>query len=341
MAKEADQEEKTQDTIWFSDVVMRNRRDVFWRRNWNVHDITRFGVVLSMHLLGFCAPFYFTWPAFWLAAGLHLGDPIDWVSTHRCHHQFCDTERDPHSPIHGFWFSHIKWIFDTKTLSEKRGETSNVEDLEKQPFYRFLQATYYLHPFAFGIVLYALGGFPFLVLGMGVRVVYTYHATFLVGSVSHMRGNQPWNTGDQSKNNWWVALLSLGEGWHNNHHAFEYSARHGLEWWQLDLTWHVIRFFHVIGREVFWRRNWNAYDITNAGVFLSMHLLALCAPSYFTWHAFWVAAGLYLRGETSNVEDLEKQPFYMFIQATYLLHPIAFVVVLYAFGGFPFLAWEW
>ncbi|GMI82029.1 FATTY ACID DESATURASE B, fatty acid desaturase 5 [Hibiscus trionum] len=285
LAKEADQDGKSQGRIWFSDVVVQNRREAFWKRNWNALDITSAGVVLSMHLLALCAPFYFTWPAFWVAAGLYLvsglgitlgyhrnlchrsfklpkwleylfaycglqalqGDPIEWVSTHRWHHQFCETERDPHSPIHGFWFSHMNWIFDTKTLVEKRGEASNVGDLEKQPLYRFLKATYLLHPIACGAVLYALGGFPFLVWGMGVRIAISYHATWLVNSASHIWGKQTWNTGDLSKNNWLLGYLALGEGWHNNHHAFEYSARHGLEWWQLDLTWYVIRFLQIIG----------------------------------------------------------------------------------------------
>ncbi|GMI82028.1 FATTY ACID DESATURASE B, fatty acid desaturase 5 [Hibiscus trionum] len=285
VAKEADQEEKTQARIWFSDVVVQKRREAFWKRNWNVMDITKAGVVLSMHLLSLCAPFYFTWSAFWFTVGLTLisglgitlsyhrnlchrsfklpkwleylfaycgvqalqGDPIDWVSTHRCHHQFADSERDPHSPIHGFWFSYFNWMFDTKTIIEKRGGVSNVGDLEKQPYYRFLRATYFLHPIAFGVVLYSLGGFPFLVWGMGVRIVYSYHLTFLVNSVSHLWGKQTWNTRDQSKNNWWLGLLVFGDGWHNNHHAFEYSARHGLEWWEFDLTWYIIRFLQVVG----------------------------------------------------------------------------------------------
>ncbi|GMI91879.1 FATTY ACID DESATURASE B, fatty acid desaturase 5 [Hibiscus trionum] len=285
-AKEAEQEEKIRGgRIWLSDVVVRNRREVFWGRKWNALDITHAAAILSTHLLALCAPFYFTWPAFWVAFGLSVvsglgitlsyhknlchrsfkllkwleylfaycgvqaleGSPIFWVSTHRCHHKFTDTERDPHSPIQGFWFSHIGWAFDTKTVSEKCGSPSNVGDLEKQPFYRFLHSTYFLHPIATGVVLYALGGFPFLVWGMGARIVYVNHAAFLVNSVSHVWGKQAWNTGDLSRNNWWLALITLGEGWHNNHHAFEYSARHGLEWWQFDPTWYVIRFLQIVG----------------------------------------------------------------------------------------------
>ncbi|KAI3506331.1 hypothetical protein L1887_28688 [Cichorium endivia] len=82
---------------------------------------------------------------------------------------------------------------------------------------------------------------------MGVRLVLVYHLTFMVNSICHIWGNQAWNTGDLSKNNWWVALLVFGEGWHNNHHAFEYSARHGLEWWQIDVTWYIIRSLEAIG----------------------------------------------------------------------------------------------
>ncbi|XP_039004271.1 palmitoyl-monogalactosyldiacylglycerol delta-7 desaturase, chloroplastic-like isoform X2 [Hibiscus syriacus] len=233
VAKEADQEGKPQCRILLSDIVVQNRREVFWRTNWNALDIASAGIVLATHLLGLCAPFYFTWNAFWVAAGLYLvsglgitlsfhrnlshrsfklpkwleylfaycgvqalqGNPIDWVSTHRYHHQFCDSERDPHSPIEGFWFSHMNWLFDSKTVAEKRGESSNVGDLEKQPFYRFLQTTYLLHPIAFGVLLYALGGFPFLVWGMGVRIVWVYHITWLVNSASHVWGKQAWNTG--------------------------------------------------------------------------------------------------------------------------------------------------
>nr|KAJ0202599.1 hypothetical protein LSAT_V11C500242590 [Lactuca sativa] len=81
----------------------------------------------------------------------------------------------------------------------------------------------------------------------GVRTVWFSHITFFVNSVCHIWGNQAWNTGDLSKNNWWVGVLAFGEGWHNNHHAFEYSARHGLEWWQIDFTWYIIQFFETVG----------------------------------------------------------------------------------------------
>lgn len=271
--------------MW-SDVIVERPRNVFVGRKWSLLDIATVGVVVVMHLLALYGFFVFNWGAFLVAVGLYLatgllgiclsfhrnlshrsfklpkwleyfcaycgvlalqGNPIDWVSTHRYHHQYCDSERDPHSPVEGFWFSHMNWLFDHKAISERCGEGCNVADLEKQPFYRFIKNTYILHPLALGILLYAVGGFPLIVWGMGVRTVWVYHITWFVNSACHVWGSQTWNTGDLSRNNWWVAMLSFGEGWHNNHHAFEYSAQHGLEWWQVDLTWYTVRFLQAIG----------------------------------------------------------------------------------------------
>ncbi|XP_062089868.1 palmitoyl-monogalactosyldiacylglycerol delta-7 desaturase, chloroplastic-like [Humulus lupulus] len=272
--------------IILSDVVVKRPRRVFSGRKWNSMDMSTAGVVLAMHLLSLFAPFHCNWAAFWVAIALYIvtglfgitlsfhrnlshrsfklpksleylfaycgalalqGNPIDWVSTHRYHHQFCDSERDPHSPTEGFWFSHMSWLFDTNSVAQRCGGPTNVSELEKQTFYKFLQSTYIVHPIALGTLLYAFGGFPFLVWGMGVRVIWVYHITWLVNSACHVWGMQAWKTGDLSRNNWWVALLAFGEGWHNNHHAFEYSARHGLEWWQLDMTWYVVRLLQALG----------------------------------------------------------------------------------------------
>ncbi|OIT08750.1 PREDICTED: palmitoyl-monogalactosyldiacylglycerol delta-7 desaturase, chloroplastic-like [Nicotiana attenuata] len=272
--------------ILFSDVVVKRPRNVLFGRQWNSVDMGSAAVVVAMHLLCLLAPFNFNWAAVGIAFGLYVitgllgitlsfhrnlshrsfklpkwleyffaycgvqalqGNPIDWVSTHRYHHQFCDSDKDPHSPIEGFWFSHMSWMFDTDTIIERTGKPNNVGDLEKQPFYQFVRDTYVFHPVALAALLYAMGGFPYIVWAMGVRIVWVYHITWLVNSACHVWGKQAWNTGDLSRNNWWVALLAFGEGWHNNHHAFEYSARHGLEWWQLDMTWYVVRFLQAIG----------------------------------------------------------------------------------------------
>ncbi|XP_074278927.1 palmitoyl-monogalactosyldiacylglycerol delta-7 desaturase, chloroplastic-like [Silene latifolia] len=269
--------------IWLSNVEVRKPKV---KRKWHVKGVRRLIVMLMVHVLAMFAPFNFNWGAFWVAVVLHVltgmlgvtlsfhrnlthrscqlvkwleylfayfgclalqGDPIGWVRTHRYHHKFTDTKRDPHSPLEGFWYSHINWIFDTTVLAEKRCGSCIVKDLEIQKFYKFMRSTYLLHHIALGLLLYRLGGFPYVVWGMGVRTACSFHATFSVNSVCHVWGNQAWNTGDLSKNNWWVALLTGGEGWHNNHHAFEYSARHGLEWWQVDLTYYTIKLLEAIG----------------------------------------------------------------------------------------------
>jgi len=97
------------------------------------------------------------------------------------------------------------------------------------------------------VVLALLGGLPYVVWGFVIRMLVTMHMTWFVNSAVHIWGRQTYDTNDSSRNNWWVALLVFGDGWHNNHHAFEYSARHGLEWWQLDFSWLVIRSLQAVG----------------------------------------------------------------------------------------------
>ncbi|KAI7743864.1 hypothetical protein M8C21_030313, partial [Ambrosia artemisiifolia] len=207
--------------------------------------ITGIGVTLGYHRLlthrSFKLPKWLEY--FFTYCGCHAGqrDPIFWVSVHKNHHKYTDAERDPHSPHEGFWFSHIGWFHYNEYLALKCGEPgigeySNVPELKAQWFYRFLHDTYVWHTIALGALLYMLGGFPYLAWGMGVRTVLVNHVTFVVGSVCHLWGDRPWNTPDTSTNNGFMAMLTFGEGWHNNHHAFPTSARHGLEWWQLDVT---------------------------------------------------------------------------------------------------------
>ncbi|PWA65178.1 fatty acid desaturase family protein [Artemisia annua] len=272
--------------IFMSDVVVTREKSLFRGRKWNIEDVKTAIWVIFVHFLTLFAPFTFTWGAFWAAfvgyvlCGMlgvtlsyhrnlahhslklpkwleytfaYLGvqaaqrDPILWVSIHRSHHQYVESDKDPHSPTYGFWFSHIGWLFDSGYIVDMCKERKNVEDLKSQPFYRFIRKTYLWHIIAFAAVVQALGGFPYLVWVVGVRITFTYHLTFLVNSACHIWGNQAWNTGDLSKNNIWVALLTFGEGWHNNHHAFEYSARFGLEWWQIDLCWWFILFLEAMG----------------------------------------------------------------------------------------------
>ncbi|KAL5718631.1 hypothetical protein ACHQM5_011513 [Ranunculus cassubicifolius] len=209
------------------------------------------GVTLSYHRnlahKSFKLPKYLEYMFAYFAVHACQGDPIFWVSTHRYHHKVTDTVRDPHSPAEGIWFSHIGWIFDVNKIIQKGGNYKNVSDLTQQPYYKFLRKTVMLHPLILGIILYMVGGFPFIVWGMAVRIVMVYHITFSVNSICHIWGHQAWNTGDLSKNNWVLSVITFGESWHNNHHAFEYSARQGLEWWQIDVTWYVIKLLEYVG----------------------------------------------------------------------------------------------
>jgi len=183
------------------------------------------------------------------------GGPITWIATHRAHHAFSDTERDPHNSGRGFFWSHVGWLFRSNPARlSPAAEHRYAADLYADPVYRFLEATYVWWQVALGFALFALGGWSWLVWGVFVRLVFLYHATWLVNSASHLSGYRTYRGpgGDHSTNNWWVALLAWGEGWHNNHHAFPFSARHGLRWFELDATWWAISVLSLCGlaREV-------------------------------------------------------------------------------------------
>ena len=177
------------------------------------------------------------------------GHPIEWVSAHRYHHTQCDDVADPHSPYDGFFWSHMGWLFDSKT-NALLFDTSNCKDLKKDEFYVWLKKNYLAiisDALAIQIVFFLIGGFPAMIWGFAVRTVLQWHVTWCVNSVSHMWGRQMFKTGDLSMNNPLIGVLALGEGWHNNHHAFEDSCRHGLKWWQIDVTWYTIVLLEKLG----------------------------------------------------------------------------------------------
>jgi fatty-acid desaturase len=182
------------------------------------------------------------------------GGPLQWVAVHRVHHQHSDAEGDPHSPRDGVWWAHLLWWMPhVPALDEPRHYERYVADLVRDPVHRFLQRYHILVPLTLAGLLYWLGelwggvGVSWVVWGMFVRTALLYHATWLVNSATHLWGYRTYRTRDQSTNLWWVALLSLGEGWHNNHHAFPRSARHGLRWWELDPSYAGIRLLSLIG----------------------------------------------------------------------------------------------
>lgn len=186
------------------------------------------------------------------------GGPLWWVSHHRNHHRYSDDPGDVHSPRQrGFWYAHVGWMWN-KASFEPAG--ANVKDLYRYPELKALQRHYPLVVVLQGLAFYALGallehyypelgttGPQMLVWGFIISTVALWHATFMVNSVCHSWGMRNHATGDDSTNHPLVALLTLGEGWHNNHHKFAYSARHGLEWWQLDLTYLGLRTLEALG----------------------------------------------------------------------------------------------
>ncbi|MFN7992766.1 MAG: fatty acid desaturase [Bryobacteraceae bacterium] len=176
------------------------------------------------------------------------GGPIFWVATHRIHHQKSDQFGDPHSPRDGAWWAHVGWIL----LGEAKHNNTRLmskyaPDLAKDPFYVWLNDYHWVPNVVLAIVLFAIGGLPMMLWGSCLRVVIGLHATWLVNSATHMWGSRRFATRDDSRNNWWVALITFGEGWHNNHHAHPTSARHGLAWYELDISWIQIQLLKLLG----------------------------------------------------------------------------------------------
>ena len=176
------------------------------------------------------------------------GGPISWVATHRLHHQKSDQAGDPHSPREGTWWAHAGWVLRGESIHNNTRLTSKyAPDLAKYKFYVWLNDYHWAPMIVLGALLFAIGGLPLLLWGVCFRVVFGLHATWLVNSAAHLWGRRRFATRDDSRNNWWVALLTFGEGWHNNHHAHPTSARHGLAWYEFDPSWMQIRFLQWIG----------------------------------------------------------------------------------------------
>jgi stearoyl-CoA desaturase (Delta-9 desaturase) len=239
------------------------------------YTLTGFGVTVGYHRLFTHRSFRTSTPMRALLAALGSaaieGPVIEWVSNHRKHHRFSDQPGDPHSPhvdrpsgwrgaFRGLFHAHVGWIFNgTDMASEER----YAKDLLADPVVRFIDRTFVLwvlaglaFPFGLGLALTGsiAGGLTGLLWGGAVRILFLHHSTFSINSLCHFFGRRRFATGDESRNLLWLSLPTLGEAWHNNHHAFPTSARHGLRWWQLDpsgwliagleragLVWDVVR----------------------------------------------------------------------------------------------------
>ncbi|MEM7064735.1 MAG: acyl-CoA desaturase [Cyanobacteria bacterium P01_B01_bin.77] len=171
--------------------------------------------------------------------------PIEWIGLHRHHHAHSDQAIDHHSSTKGFWWSHMGWIFHEVPADSDVPRLT--KDIANDPFYLFCENYFLLMQIILGVVLYAIGGWSFVLWGIFVRLVAVYHCTWFVNSATHKFGYQTYDAGDYSTNCWWVAVVTYGEGWHNNHHAFQFSARHGLQWWEIDVTWMTIKLLSKLG----------------------------------------------------------------------------------------------
>lgn len=183
--------------------------------------------------------------------------PLWWAAHHRNHHRFADTERDQHSPRRGFLWSHMGWFLTRRAF---RTDFSVIGDFARYPELRILDRYDIVVPILLAVALYWLGawlgtahpdlgtsGPQLLVWGFFVSTVVLFHATVTINSLAHRFGRRRFATRDDSRNNWLLALLTFGEGWHNNHHFFPGAARQGFRWWELDVTWYGLRALAAVG----------------------------------------------------------------------------------------------
>ncbi len=200
-------------------------------------------------------PKWIEYPMTMLGCMASEGGPLGWVSDHRRHHAHSDDENDVHTPSEGFFWAHMGWFLFVEDSSHHTPEYFQrwCPDLVKDPVHRFIEKTFILYPLALFAGLYLAGqwygnlGMSWLVWGGFVRTIFVWHTTWLVNSATHLWGYRSHETRDDSTNLWWVAALTYGEGWHNNHHAFQTSARHGLSWWEVDPTYILIWTMQKVG----------------------------------------------------------------------------------------------
>ncbi|HEX5702422.1 MAG TPA: fatty acid desaturase [Pyrinomonadaceae bacterium] len=243
--------------------------------------------LIISHVLAIVALFFWSWPAlitavilYWVAGMLGVGmgyhrlithraykvpkpveyflvtcatlslegGPIQWVTTHRIHHAHTDRTGDPHTPRDGGWWAHVGWILRGAAQDHDQATLARyAPDMIKNRYYVWLTKYYYVPLIVVGLGLLAFGGFGVMLWGVFLRVTLGLHATWLVNSATHMWGRKRFETGEDSRNSWWVALLTFGEGWHNNHHAHPTSAQHGLKWYEIDFNWWGIRALQFLG----------------------------------------------------------------------------------------------
>lgn len=180
----------------------------------------------------------------WIGCAAMQKGPLWWAGHHRHHHKYSDQELDPHSPVvRSVWWAHIGWV-----ISGHYNQAPAMKDFERYPELRLLDTVFTWVPgLLLGVLCYALDGWSGVVWGFVVPTVLLYHATFLVNSACHLFGTRRFETTDQSRNCWWAAILTMGEGWHNNHHHYQSCARQGFKWWEIDMSYYILRMLGLVG----------------------------------------------------------------------------------------------
>jgi fatty-acid desaturase len=250
--------------------------------NWNTLTF-----LLIFHILAIAALFTFSWQnlaaglvLWWLAGSLGIGigyhrllthrglkvpkwleytlsvfgtlalqsGPLTWVTTHRIHHAFTETERDPHSPRFGTYWAHMGWIIRGKAQNQSWADMQRYcPDFANDRFHQWINKYYYVPTIVVAAALIAIGGWTMVLWGIFLKTVIGWHFTWLVNSATHLWGTRRFETRDDSRNNALIAAITWGEGWHNNHHAYPRSAKHGLAWYEIDINWITIRLLETFG----------------------------------------------------------------------------------------------
>jgi stearoyl-CoA desaturase (delta-9 desaturase) len=217
------------------------------------------GIAVSYHRQlthrGFTTPKWLEYVMAICGALALQGSPTYWVAVHRMHHKYTDKPGDPHTPRDGKWWSHMGWIMRGALHNETAMISRYAPDLQRNRFYRWLTVWHWLPITLTGIGLLGCGaafggwrlGISWVLWGVLLRITIGFHVTWLVNSATHLWGSRRFNTQDDSTNNWWVAFLTGGEGWHNNHHAHPVSATHGMLWWEVDFNYWIIRTLELLG----------------------------------------------------------------------------------------------
>ncbi len=232
-----------------------------WFFSWSALGVTIFlhwllgsiGICLAYHRLlthrSFQVPQWLEYILATIGALALEGGPIFWVSAHRLHHAHTeDKDKDPYSASRGFWWSHMLWLlYPREPFFNYESYKKYAADLARHAYYRWLNRNFLLLQIPLGLLLYALGGWSFVIYGIFLRAVLLWHSTWLINSATHLRGYRNFSVDDGSRNLWWAAILTYGEGWHNNHHARPRVAKAGQRWWEIDMTWWAIQILRIFG----------------------------------------------------------------------------------------------